>query len=77
MNRSLPLLLLALSTWLLTGCPTNQQAFFTSPFNGAANDCHPLPQVIDGFQPAIGRALDIMKDTRLMDSCVLPRRAQE
>jgi len=37
----------------MSGCHTYQQAFFTSPFNGAANDYHPLPQIIDSAHTAV------------------------
>src|SRR5215831_14493952 len=52
MNRHLLLLVLVLPAFALTGCLVQQQAYFASPFNGAANDYHPLPQIKDSVRTA-------------------------
>ncbi|HEY4206453.1 MAG TPA: hypothetical protein VGM31_06570 [Puia sp.] len=61
MRKSLPLLLVLPA--FLAGCHTYQQAFYTSPFNGAANDYHPLPQIIDSAHTAVYAQLTYLSNT--------------
>lgn len=53
MTTRLPLLLLGMAAFALPACvPPPQQAFYTSPVNGYANQYHPLPQIIDSAHTA-------------------------